>query len=197
MSDPLQFSDSKPTRSDAVRNRELLLQTAARLIDEKGAENVTMSEVASEAGVGKGTLYRHFSNKTDLCYALLDQDQSDLQARTLRRLRESGNLPLDDLSWFLGQVVGFVLRNIDMLHAVGESSQAGTIELNVHQWWRLTIRGLLVRAEVAGDVDYKADVLYVMLDVMTIHYQYSLRGYDQTRIIDGLHSTMNALARSE
>jgi len=58
-----------PLRADAVRNRELLLQTAARLFEQEGVD-VAMPRIAAEAGVGVGTLYRHFSDRHALVEAV-------------------------------------------------------------------------------------------------------------------------------
>ncbi|GAB2991810.1 TetR/AcrR family transcriptional regulator [Streptomyces pseudoechinosporeus] len=66
-------------RSDAARNRSRLLEAAARLIVEQGAENVTMKEVAEVAGVGKGTLFRRFGDRDGLLVALLDEAEAEFQ----------------------------------------------------------------------------------------------------------------------
>lgn len=55
MTDP--SDDPTGERADAVRNRARLLEAAARLVAERGAEHVTMHEVSQVAGVGKGTLW--------------------------------------------------------------------------------------------------------------------------------------------
>ncbi|GAA2636697.1 TetR/AcrR family transcriptional regulator [Dactylosporangium fulvum] len=49
----------RPLRADAERNRRLVLQTAGRMLAERGTA-VTLNEVAREAGVGVGTVYRRF-----------------------------------------------------------------------------------------------------------------------------------------
>lgn len=66
-------------RADAARNRRLLLAAAQRLIDTSGAAAVTMDAVAREAGVGKGTVFRRFGNRTGLMMALLDQAEAQIQ----------------------------------------------------------------------------------------------------------------------
>jgi len=58
-------------RADAARNRARLLEAAAELVAERGAEHVTVHEVAQAAGVGKGTLFRRFGNRTGLLLALM------------------------------------------------------------------------------------------------------------------------------
>jgi AcrR family transcriptional regulator len=76
-------------RSDAARNRSRLLEAAAQLIAEQGAENVTMREVAEAAGVGKGTLFRRFGDRDGLLLALLNEAEAEFQ-----KLYTSGPPPL-------------------------------------------------------------------------------------------------------
>lgn len=64
-------------RADAARNRARLLEAAAGLVAERGAEHVTMHAVAEEAGVGKGTLFRRFGDRTGLLLALVDEVEAD------------------------------------------------------------------------------------------------------------------------
>ncbi|WP_128434972.1 TetR/AcrR family transcriptional regulator [Streptomyces cyaneus] len=72
--------DEPCLRADAARNRARLLEAAARLIAEHGAAGVTMEAVAAEAGVGKGTVFRRFGDRTGLLTALLDHSAKKLQA---------------------------------------------------------------------------------------------------------------------
>ncbi|MCL8010131.1 TetR/AcrR family transcriptional regulator [Streptomyces sp. AS02] len=72
--------DEPCLRADAARNRARLLEAAARLIAEHGAAGVTMEAVAAAAGVGKGTVFRRFGDRTGLLTALLDHSARKLQA---------------------------------------------------------------------------------------------------------------------
>nr|BFE88362.1 hypothetical protein GCM10020093_109630 [Planobispora longispora] len=60
-----------------------VLAAAARLFREKGVDNVSMDAVAAEAGVGKGTLFRRFGDKSGLAVALLDERERELQGAIL------------------------------------------------------------------------------------------------------------------
>ena len=60
-------------RSDALRNRERLLEVAVRLFAERGSD-VSPAMVAKEAGVGVGTLYRHFPTRNALVEAAYRAD---------------------------------------------------------------------------------------------------------------------------
>lgn len=59
-------------RADAVRNRANILRAARELIAERGS-TAGMDEIAQQAGVAVGTLYRHFPTKDDLVRAIVQQ----------------------------------------------------------------------------------------------------------------------------
>ena len=61
-------TDARPLRADAQRNREQLLDAAVRAFSEAGP-SVTLDAIAKDAGVGIGTLYRHFPTREALIEA--------------------------------------------------------------------------------------------------------------------------------
>jgi AcrR family transcriptional regulator len=61
-----------PLRSDARRNRELILAAASELFAESGAE-LSIDELARRAGVGHATIFRRFPSKDDLIVAMIEQ----------------------------------------------------------------------------------------------------------------------------
>src|SRR5215813_2251062 len=65
-----------PKRADARRNYERLLTAAAGAFAEYGADDVSLEEIARRAGVGIGTLYRHFPARQALLEAVY-RDQVD------------------------------------------------------------------------------------------------------------------------
>ncbi|MEV4422233.1 TetR/AcrR family transcriptional regulator [Patulibacter sp. NPDC049589] len=64
-------SVERPMRADALRNRERVLAAAQEAFAE-GGPDVAVAEIARRAGVGAGTLFRHFPTKQDLMLAVLD-----------------------------------------------------------------------------------------------------------------------------
>jgi AcrR family transcriptional regulator len=60
----------RPLRADAARNRQLVLDTARRLFAERGLA-VTLNDIAHEAGIGVGTVYRRFADKDAVIAALM------------------------------------------------------------------------------------------------------------------------------
>src|SRR3954452_2623256 len=63
-------------RADAMRNHERVLCTAARLFAERGADRVSMDQIAGAAGVGKGTLFRAFGDRAGLAAAVLSEHEA-------------------------------------------------------------------------------------------------------------------------
>jgi len=186
------IQEHRPSRADAVQNRELLLKTAQALFDEQGVEVVSMTAIAQAAGVGKGTLYRHFESKTDLCFALLDQDQRHLQDRALSRFRQGGD-PEDNLRWFLQETLAFIERNGKFLYNGLQDRKGALLEHPAHFWWRRTIHQFLAQLKPDEDVSYFADVLYAMLEVRVYYFQRDILHYTVEQIHDGLFATLDKL----
>ncbi|WP_320670813.1 TetR/AcrR family transcriptional regulator [Patulibacter defluvii] len=69
---------AKPLRADARRNRQRVLAAATEVFAEEGAD-ASVAEIARRAGVGAGTLFRHFPTKHDLLLATLEQGFDDIQ----------------------------------------------------------------------------------------------------------------------
>jgi AcrR family transcriptional regulator len=78
MADPMQAQAKRP-RADAERNRARLLG-AARAAFASGQDTVTLDQIARDAGVGIGTLYRHFPTREALVEALYRKELGDLCA---------------------------------------------------------------------------------------------------------------------
>lgn len=72
-------SAAKPMRSDAVRTRKLLVGAASEAFAEHGTE-VSVAQIAERAGIGKGTVFRHFPTKDDLLAAIVTDNMYDLVA---------------------------------------------------------------------------------------------------------------------
>ena len=79
---------ARPLRRDAERNRQLILDTAKTVFAQRGLE-ASLDEVAHEAGLGVGTVYRRFPNRDALIDALFD----DMFASIERIVAESVALP--------------------------------------------------------------------------------------------------------
>lgn len=64
-------SSPRPERRDAAENRQRILKAAQKLFNKYGVEQVSVNQIAIEAQVGSATLYRRYSNKSELCQDLI------------------------------------------------------------------------------------------------------------------------------
>ena len=185
-------------RADAVANRELILATAQRLFAEHGLDNVCMSAIAEAAGVGKGTLYRGFANKGELCLALMDEDMRLFQNKTLQMLKtEQAQPALSKLDAFLDSLVHFMDFHARLLREVQrhELLQSDIFAQQVSPqmwlpWLRETIGILLQQAEQQGesanlDIPYLVDAILAPLAADLFIYQREGLGFDLARISRG------------
>jgi AcrR family transcriptional regulator len=191
-------SGREAERSDAARNRRVILQTARTLFEERGVTSVTMEEIARASGVGKGTLYRRFPHKDFLCQALLDEPMRRLQEQTLKVLREPGMPALEKLDAFLDSLAAFTAENLDLLYG-GHEPLCGADRLErfshpAYDWRRSTVLGLLRTAVREGDLDggldleYLASALLAPLDVDFYYYQHQVQGLSVERISRGVRT---------
>ncbi|OHC26190.1 MAG: TetR family transcriptional regulator [Pseudomonadales bacterium RIFCSPLOWO2_12_59_9] len=60
------------TKEDAQKTRSQILEAAEQAFHQRGMSRTTLAEIASIAGVTRGAIYWHFSNKADLVQAMLD-----------------------------------------------------------------------------------------------------------------------------
>jgi AcrR family transcriptional regulator len=70
---------ARPLRADAARNRERVLDAARELFAESG-RHVQMEDIARRAGVGVGTVYRHFPTKEGLAEAVATRRWEEIEA---------------------------------------------------------------------------------------------------------------------
>ena len=73
------MAEAKPMRADARRNYELLVEAARKVLTDQGV-NASMEAIAKQAGVGVGTLYRHFPKRIDIVEAVYRDDVDSLVA---------------------------------------------------------------------------------------------------------------------
>ena len=107
----------RPKRADARRNRDALVAAARALFAEDGT-SAPLEDVAERAGVGIGTLYRHFPTRQALLEAVY-VDEVEAMARAANEL--SALPPWDALSQWLHQYVGFAATKRALNEALMET----------------------------------------------------------------------------
>jgi AcrR family transcriptional regulator len=193
-------------RRDAVENRRRILDAARRLFAEHGVPAVNMAEIAEAAGVGKGTLYRRYGSKGELCFALMDEELSQFQDHTLGGLQgmfEQQTPWLLQLAWFVEELVAFTGTHAPLLYEVRQMTErTGRLEV-AHVWQYMTVQGLLRRALAAGELPespglaFLTDLLLAPLSALYFDFLRRARGYSVEEIGRELRQTVLMLGRAQ
>jgi AcrR family transcriptional regulator len=146
--------DGRPLRADARRNREKVL-LAARDAFAASGYGVPLDEIAVRAGVGPGTVYRHFPTKEALFEAVVAARVEDLLA-TARGLADAAD-PGAAFFGYLGRIRDESAAKRDLPDAI---SVPGPVQEALFQ----ALAVLLERAQLAGAV--RADVTVTGLIVL-------------------------------
>ncbi|MEV5593459.1 TetR/AcrR family transcriptional regulator [Streptomyces sp. NPDC052496] len=172
-----------PARADARRNRERVLQAARTAFEERGL-GVPLGEIARRAGVGAGTVYRHFPSKEALFRATV-ADRVRLFTDTARDLADATD-PVAVFFRFLASVVRLASRNkalCDALEAAGEGGYEPSPQVE-HDFTE-ALGVLLVRAQEAGGVRKDVeidDVLGLLVGCLSMEQRRVSSGAPQGRM---------------
>jgi AcrR family transcriptional regulator len=112
-------------RADAARNRQVILAAASALLDTADDPlSITMDDVAEAAGVGKGTLFRRFGDRTGLLRAVFDTRIAGLMAAIVNGPPPLGPAtpPRERILALLDAMVAFKLDNRKITRALEQTS---------------------------------------------------------------------------
>ena len=143
-------------RSDAARNRARLLDVAYEAFAAEGVA-VPIDEIARRAGVGAGTVYRHFPTKEALFQAIVANRMEQLVEHAHELTGEQG--PGDALFAFLATMVAEGAKDQGLVDALaGVGVDFTQVAKGVEQRFLDALAGLLARAQQAGAVRSDVDV---------------------------------------
>src|SRR5690242_19791737 len=162
--------EKRKPRADAIRNRERVLEAAKAVFSTGGAE-ASLEAVARRAGVGIGTLYRHFPTREALYEAVYRREVDHLAGLAERLRAEAG--PTEALRRWLRSNVEFVATKKGMSAALALAAHKPS-ELAAYSFDRLTEAAgtLLDRAVAAGEIRPDVgpeDLLRTLLGICYMH----------------------------
>jgi AcrR family transcriptional regulator len=184
-----------PERADAARNRRRILAAAEKLFAERGVSCTSMDAIATEAGVGKGTLFRRFGDRASLALAVLDESTRALQDELIHgpppvgpgappcvRLRAFGEAMLDRLE-----------AHTDLLFESEVVSGGTFLRSEPYAVYWLHVRMLVTAARPSCDVDYATDVLLGALSAQVFVHQRRVREMPLDRLKSGYADLVDRL----
>jgi AcrR family transcriptional regulator len=137
------------TRVDAQRNRARLLAAARELLAAEGAE-ASLREVARAAGVGVGTLYRHFPTRDELVDAVLDEALEEFVGAARKAL--DADDPWAGFTGFLDDALQLMARNRGLRDVIETGTlgreRAAAVRVRIGE----LIAELVARAQAAGSL---------------------------------------------
>jgi AcrR family transcriptional regulator len=186
-------SDGRKPRADAQRNRERILEVAKQAFTRSGADT-SLDDIAKQAGVGPGTLYRHFPTREELLKAVYRNELENL-ATAEEKFAETMP-PVEALrAWLLlfvdavaaKQIIAPALNTLVGDHKkVFEASYA-----QMHE----AIRRLVKRAVKSGDIRKDLDPIDLLRALVGVANVASSPDWQQSarRLVDILLSGSQAI----
>jgi len=157
--------------ADSAKTREKIISSAARLIIKKGAENTSLSDIANESGISKGTLYYYYPTKSELIFEITN--------RHMKRLSEDiihwvGNMSADLPPEKILQAVYSLLTRASKrgrLHlyliydGIAGNDEATARVREIYQDWKATVKeGLGKIIQNRENKDILAELILACLD---------------------------------
>ena len=142
---------ARSKRADALRNQQTLLAAAAAVFVTSGVD-APIREIAARAGVGMGTIYRHFPTRADLVVAVY-RHQVEACAEAGPALLASADSPLAALRQWVDLFVDFLVTKHGLANAM-QSDSGGFDALHTYFVDRLVpvVAQLLDAAVTAGEI---------------------------------------------
>lgn len=177
-------ADLKPLRADAKRNQQRLITAAAETFADRGADSASLEEIARRAGVGIGTLYRHFPTRQALLEAVYQDQIEALRARADELIATTD--PVSALSgWLLALTAWSKTKHTLVSALMATSDGESQVRSYCAKLIRDTAEDLVTRAQNAGQIraDARAD------DLLKLTHGISYAA-DRTPDDDGLAARM-------
>ena len=161
---PIQQKPARKIRADAQRNEQTLLAAASAVFVTSGVE-APVRDIAAAAGVGMGTIYRHFPTRADLIVAVYHH-QVEACAEAGPTLLANGGSPHAALGQWINLFVDFLVTKHGLASALQPDS-VGFGALHAYFLDRLVpvCAQLLAAATEAGEISTDSDALELMYGI--------------------------------
>ena len=181
---------------DLAAKKDLILDAAMSLLNEKGYTKTTMSDVARMAGIGRGTVYWHFDSKDDLFFAVITREIETIEA-ALEGLSGPGLPALETIDGMVRMSFVYYQQAGPLFHAM-LSLLSGASEDLSHRMVGLAsdlygrfnglLADLLEQGKAEGDIhadldsEVTAAAITVLLDAMYLQVGLGLIPNDADRL---------------
>jgi len=182
--DAAQLSEARKPRADCARNRQLLIDAAKAGFSQAGL-NVSLEEIARRAGVGIGTLYRHFPSREDVVEAVYRREVEQL-AEAAPQLLET--LPADEaLHQWMHLFVNYIAtKRLIAPSLAAATARSSTLHATSVELITNAISMLVKRAGAGGEVRQDIDPADLLRAMVGVSYGNPDAGWEASarRLID-------------
>ncbi|MDO8212085.1 TetR/AcrR family transcriptional regulator [Conexibacter sp. CPCC 206217] len=183
-------------RADAASNRARILAAARRVLEQRGASGTSINAVATEAGVGKGTVFRRFGDRSGLFQALLDEHLRVFQDAFLFGAPPlgPGAPPHDRLAAFLDGLLDFQDTHLELSLALERDRWGAPIE----GYLAMAVHVENLVSEISADLDAHttAQLLLATLNVNIVRHLRRREGVSLDTIKAAVRPLLAGLAAS-
>lgn len=189
---------TRTERRDAAENRQRILNAALKLFEQNGVEQVSMNQIAIEAQIGSGTLYRRYRNKGELCLDLI-KDNIDIFFEDIERFLKQNRTepPNQRIKGIISLFIRFREKKAQLLKGVEDSASTNRTMSRTRSPLYHELHQLLVELfdEMKGTEQnqpnsvFRADLLLTALSSNSYLFQRDVRGYSPEMIMEQLYLT--------
>ncbi|MGZ4033013.1 MAG: TetR/AcrR family transcriptional regulator [Tumebacillaceae bacterium] len=195
MGNDTETTNTRVERRDAAENRQRILEAALRLFEQHGVEQVSMNQIATEAQIGPGTLYRRYRNKGELCLDLIKDNLvllfEDLESYLQKHKSEPASQRLKGI---LSLFIRFREQKAQLLTGVEDSTAPNRprsrtqspLYNELHQLFVGLFDEMSAGKQTHSSSVFRADLLCEALSSDVYLFQRDVRGYQPEEIVEQL-----------
>lgn len=167
--------EKKSVRKARVNNRDKIIETAIKLIGERGVEGTSLADIAKDVGISKGTLYYYYSSKNDLIFDITKDHMDKISANIFSMIEnKKGETSLHDtLKLLIETLLKSETRTRLHLYLIQEvlSGNENLKERFVEtyrQWFQMIQEGYSLLTSQQRDLTVQARILVAIIDGLII-----------------------------
>lgn len=188
---------ARSSKEKAQETRESILDAAENVFHDKGVSNTSLTDIAHAAGVTRGAIYWHFTNKAELFDAMCARVRAPMRAMIEEMASEETSDPLDQLRKGCAFVMGQVIENPHyrkvltiLFHRCEYVDPEDPILIYQKEWLAhgmSTIRQVMANAKAKGQLPADIDInlaslfLHVTFDGLLNSWLFSPGSFDLVR----------------
>ncbi|MCM2422646.1 TetR/AcrR family transcriptional regulator [Streptomyces sp. RKAG293] len=177
----------RPERADALRNREAVLAAADALFATSSSpHSVSMDDIATAAGVGKGTLFRGFGDRAGLIGSVIASRLEPLHEAVREAQDAAGSSPEQRVLELLDASLRFKIENRNLMALAEDVGLSSPYQAEHYGWWHGTLRTELDQVPGVRDASFTAHALLAAIRADLVTHLID----DEKMTPDGLRSAL-------